>query len=395
MHTDPSTPSADELLDALPYGVVALTQDGTIVRENVAARDLVPGLGTDTVRRCSDLFSCQVPGGPCEHSCFVARVAQARSPAPEVRVDAANGMPTGALWITASSTSAGGTLLHLRPGWRGDRRRRSEERWYKQPQLRIHALGRTQIESADDSVTGDWLSQRPGQILKYLVCERARVVMAEEIAEAIWPDAGRRAVGNTRYAVHRLRSQLEPRRNPREEPAFVVSRAGGYALDRDRIWIDIDEFERAINEGRAAMLRLDTTAAARHLTHAVNLYRGPLLADEPYADWVDDERIRLAGMAANALRVLSALAYESGDGDAAVRHLQRLAELEPLDSAVHRELVRALLGQGRRSDAKRRYDNFARRLWRELGQEMEFSLRSLSAESSRRSASSTAPPGER
>ena len=47
---------------------------------------------------------------------------------------------------------------------------------------------------------------------------------------------------------------------------------------------------------------------------------------------------------------------------------------------MHRELVQALLGQGLRSDAKRRYDNFAQRLRRELGQEPEFDLRSLSSQ---------------
>ncbi len=378
MTPDDNHPTAAELLDALPYGVVALSSEGAILRANATARDLVPGIAADDVRNCRDLYCCTAPGGPCERGCFVTRVARSVKPSTEIRIDTAGGVSPGALWVTASPLRAGdGAMLHLRPGWRGDRRRRSHEPWQTGPELRIRVLGRTQVESLEDSFDGNWLSERPGQILKYLVCERTRVVVVDEIAESIWPDAGRRGVANARFAIHRLRLKLEPRRAAHDAPAFVVSRGSGYALDRDRIWIDADEFERAIDEGRAAMARLDSAAAAQHLERANGLYRGAFLADEPYADWAIDERNRLAGMAVSALRVLTALAHERGDSTEAIRHLQRLAELEPLDSAVHRELIRALLAEGRRSDAKRRFDGFAQRLRRALGQEPEFDIRSL------------------
>lgn len=374
-------PTAAELLDALPYGVVALSSEGLVLRANATARDLVPGVATDVVANCHDMFCCTGPGGPCERGCFVTRVARSAGPSTEIRIDTAGGASPGALWVTASPLPGGdGAMLHLRPGWRGDRRRRSDEPWRTGPELRIRALGRTQVEALEDSFAGEWLSQRPGQILKYLVCERTRVVVVDEIAESIWPHAGRRGVANARYAIHRLRLKLEPRRAAHDAPAFVVSRGSGYALDRERVWIDADEFERAIDEGRAAMTRFDPAAATQHLEQAEALYRGPFLADEPYAHWAVDERNRLSGMAIYALRVLTALARERGDGLQAIRHLQRLAELEPLDSSVHRELIQALLAEGLRSDAKRRFDSFAQRLWRELGQEPEFDLRSVGQE---------------
>ena len=57
-------PSAQELLDALPYGVVVLEADGTVVSATPAAHRLVPGLENAEVRACEDLFSCKHPGGP-------------------------------------------------------------------------------------------------------------------------------------------------------------------------------------------------------------------------------------------------------------------------------------------------------------------------------------------
>jgi len=125
------------------------------------------------------------------------------------------------------------------------------------------------------------------------------------------------------------------------------------------------------------MDRLDQPTATRHLEHAIDLYRGEFLADEPYADWAYDERTRLASLATYALRVLIVLAHERGDELAAINHLERLSELEPYDSAVCRELVTALLYAGHHSEAKRRYTGFARRLRREFGEEPGFDLKSL------------------
>jgi len=254
--------TADELLDALPYGVVAVEAAGIIVRGNATARALVPGLKTAAARRCHDLFACQAPEGPCERGCLVARVARTNDAAPEIRIDAAGGAEPGALWVTASPLPAGGgAILHLRAGARGDRRRRSGERWQTAPELRIFVLGRTHVESLEDSLETKWLSERPGQILKYLVSVRTRAAMVDEIAEAIWPDKGLRAINSTRYTICQLRLKLEPRRSAHQPSAFVLERGGGYSLDRGRIWIDADEFELAVQTSRAAMARLDSAAA--------------------------------------------------------------------------------------------------------------------------------------
>ncbi len=372
-------PWTDEVLDSLPYGVVLLDRDGTVLHANAPARQLVPSLATEAGGSCRDLFPCRAPGGPCHNGCLVARTAGDSKPTAEIRIDTAAGASPGALWVTASPLPGGrGAILHLRPGWRGDRRRRSEERGHGGPELRITALGRTRVEALEDSLDEDWLGQRSGQILKYLVCERSRVVMVDEIAEAIWPDSSRRAVDNARYAIHRLRTRLEPRRAAYDASAFVVSHGSGYALDLDRIWIDVDEFERTVEQGRAAVTRLDFDAATEHLDRAMGLYGGDFLADEPYADWADEERVRLVAMATGALRMLVTLARERGNAADAIRHLQRMTELEPLDSDIHRELVQALLDEGLRSEAKRRYDNFTHRLRRVLGEEPDFDLRSLS-----------------
>jgi DNA-binding winged helix-turn-helix (wHTH) protein len=101
--------------------------------------------------------------------------------------------------------------------------------------LTIKALGRIRVDSREGPVGGNWLAQRPGQILKYLTCERDRVVQAEEIAEALWPFSGRQALGSVRHYIHALRHKLEPGRSARAGSTFIVTVRGGYAIDRRHV----------------------------------------------------------------------------------------------------------------------------------------------------------------
>jgi two-component system LytT family response regulator len=104
------------------------------------------------------------------------------------------------------------------------------------------------------------------------------------------------------------------------------------------------------------------------------------MADEPYAEWALHERDRLRELASRVLRVLAELDRANGDVEAAYRHLRRLAELEPLDTDVQRELLEVCLRRGRRTEAARRYHALRVRTMRELGQEPGFSLADLADE---------------
>jgi DNA-binding SARP family transcriptional activator len=367
------------VLEALPCGVVAVDSEGAVLGSNRAARGLLPGLETTKAPpRCNELMPCNEPGGPCEAGCLAIRAAGGDEALPEFRVDVREGGAASAVWVTgAPLRHRPGAVLHLRPGNAKDRRRRTDPHWLTGPKLRIQVLGRMRIESDEGEIGGEWLHQRPGEILKLLICERDRVVPVDEIAEAIWPDSGRRALGNTRHFIHSLRSKLEPKRTRHGHSSFIIGRSGGYAIDRDRIWIDADEFEEAVEAGLAGLQRGDGEKARERLEHAMTLYGRDLLADEPYADWAYKERDRLRELATRALHVLVKMAREREDADSHLGHLSRLADLEPFDSCVQREFLAALLLAGRRSEAFRRYGAFAARTRREFGEEPDFTLKSL------------------
>ena len=326
------------------------------------------------------MFACRRAGGPCAHGCLVQRASQTGETLPEIRIDSRRNGAISAFWVTVIPLGLdSGVLLHLRPGDARDRRRRSDPHWIKGPELTIKALGRIRVDSSEGPLGGSWLQQRPGQILKYLVCERDRVVQAEEIAEALWPSSGRQALSSVRHFVHALRDKLEPGRPPRAESTFVVTVRGGYAINRRRVRIDADTYCEAVRDGLAAADRDDAGRAEELLELAISLYRGDLLEDEPYAEWAMPERDRLRAMATDSLRALTHIALERGDHATAVKHLDRLAEFEPFDSDIHKELLRVLLVAGRRSEARRRFSTFSARLSKEFGASPGFALSDLAA----------------
>jgi DNA-binding SARP family transcriptional activator len=325
------------------------------------------------------MFACQRSDGPCHLGCLAQRAAQGGKTLPEIRIDTLAGSPVSAVWVTATPLGVGtGVLLHLRPGDARDRRRRSDPHWIRGPELTIKVLGRIRVDSREGPLGGNWLQQRPGQILKYLICERDRVVQADEIAEALWPSSGRQGLSSVRHFIHGLRDKLEPGRSRRGGTPFIVTVRGGYAVNRRHVRIDADLFTEAVRDGLGALEREEDDRAGQMLELAMSLYRGDLLEDEPYAEWAMPERDRLRMMANDSLRALARIALGRGDQAEAIKHLDRLADLEPYDADVQRELLRVLLSAGRRSQAMRHYSTFKARLRKEFSAEPGFSLSELS-----------------
>lgn len=372
-----------DVMDRYPYGILVQDGRGRLVAHNKAAQRMLGGwvrLAPACEVGC-DVLGCHRAAGPLEDVCLHERAREHEGPLPELRIDLPRGADVEAAWVTVAALEPDRELIvtELRPGQRGDRRRRSEPHWTAGPRLRIFALGRTRVLSAESALEGRWLDNRAGHILKFLVAERHRSVYCDEIVERVWPTAGTPDTRGLRYFVHVLRARLEPRGSPNPPSSFVLATRGGYVLDDTHVWIDADAFEELVRAGITARERGDALTALEHLRRGLELYRGDFLADEPYAEWAVRERDRLRQVASDGLHVLAALDERMGDLAAAAASLRRLADLEPYDVDVHRELLVVLLRRGRRSEALRRYEALRRRMLTTFGEKLDFSLAELIA----------------
>jgi DNA-binding SARP family transcriptional activator len=243
---------------------------------------------------------------------------------------------------------------------------------------RAVTLGCTDLVG-DDSC-GRWLGQRPGELLKFLICRRYQVVHAQDIAAALWGHGGFVSSGTVRQCVHELRQKSEGGRPGR--PELVLTRQCGYALNRGVV-VDADDFAVHVRRGIAAMGRGQKEIAMVHLRQAVAMYRGDFLSDEPLAEWARPERDRLREHMEDALEGLAQLYLKEGEARTATLCMSRLAELRPFDIDTHRRLLSLLLAEGRHSHAQRAHEGFCERLSRDFSRAPGFTLADLVPEDRR------------
>jgi DNA-binding SARP family transcriptional activator len=365
-----------------------MDDEGRVLSVNDRATTLLSSGGRPSARpglTCCDLI-CGPPNGHGRLDdgarCLTHRALSTGRALPETRIEFRANGASSAVWVTASpiEVAEARVVFYLRPEDTRDRRRGARaEPLAEAPALRVNTLGRTRVEADGADLGGEWLDHRPGQLLKYLICERHRVVTSDEIGDALWPQAGPLTRNSVRHQIHVLRERLEPDRVSRSVSRFILTRRGGYMLDPDRVWLDADQFELEIRSGLRLFAQGNPTEAAHRLERGLALYRGDLFTENLYAEWALEERDRLRELAGQGLRAMVGLTRSAGDLDTAAGHARRLAAMEPFDMDVQREFIEICMSRGRRSEAMRRYAIVRKRVKREFGQDPGFTLGDLRA----------------
>src|SRR5688500_8901508 len=102
-------------------------------------------------------------------------------------------------------------------------------------------------------------------VLAMLLLHRNEVVSVDRLVDALWAEQPpSSAVKNVQIHVSRLRKALEPQRALR-------TRANGYVLEVAPGELDVDRFERLVEDGRRALAAGDPAHAETTLTAALAL----------------------------------------------------------------------------------------------------------------------------
>ncbi|SDK66562.1 BTAD domain-containing putative transcriptional regulator [Streptomyces indicus] len=225
--------------------------------------------------------------------------------------------------------------------------------------LKVDLLGPVRAGSASGPVEIGGVRLR--MLLARLALEGGRPVGADGLVDGLWGEQPPADAANALQAlVSRLRKALRGH-------ASLESVAGGYRLDVLEADVDAHRFEQLAASGRRALAAGRSGEAARALRAALDLWRGPALADVRDAPF--------AGPVATRLDDLRAAAAEDGF-DAEIREGRAadvLADLEaagartPLSERLAGLRMRALAAAGRQSDALAVYEQLRSRLGDELG----------------------------
>jgi DNA-binding SARP family transcriptional activator len=208
---------------------------------------------------------------------------------------------------------------------------------------------------------------RQRAVLAILLLHRGEVVPVDRIAEELWGDRPpETAIKTVQVYVSRLRKVL-----PQD---VLATRSPGYVLGIAPDELDLDRFERLVDEGRSLLARGQPSTASERLHDALSLWRGPALADFAYESFAQTaiarlEEIRLAAL---ELRIDADLAL--GRHDELVGELEALVAEQPLRERLRKSLMTALYRSGRQAEALDAYQDARRTLVDELGIEPSAAL---------------------
>ena len=219
--------------------------------------------------------------------------------------------------------------------------------------LRIQTLGGLTVRLPDSSLPSTAAMQpRRLALLALLAKAGDQGVTRDKAIALLWPESGEEAGrrGLTQ-ALYGLRTELRV--------GQLVQGVQELYLNREVASVDVIEFEEALASGAHE--------------RATSLYKGPFLdgfrvPNAPEFDrWIDDQRSELAREHGQLLERLGRRATERADWAAAADWWRRRAAVDPLDSRIALELMRALAAGGDRGGALQHARAHATLVDRELG----------------------------
>jgi DNA-binding SARP family transcriptional activator len=206
--------------------------------------------------------------------------------------------------------------------------------------------------------TSAWRRKKAQQLFKYLLSRPNRRVLKDMAVDEFWPDSSPEAASsNLRSSIHALRQVLG------EDGGELILADGASISVRPEpdVWVDADAFEAAVAGLRSA------ADQGSLLEQAAGLYAGDYLPDDLYEDWTVERREALRRAWTDVEFRLAAYRERQGDLGGAEAELQRVLQADGCNEGAAQELMRLLLGQGRRPDALRVFQSLHAALHDELG----------------------------
>ena len=231
------------------------------------------------------------------------------------------------------------------------------------PELSITCFGRFEIKRAGLPVT--LCSNRNAQVIfRYLVAQTRHSAPAEKLVAVIWPeDEPEIAKNKLHIAISALRRSLHADLSRIRGQGYLVCHNHVYSLDSSAmIHTDVEEFQLYYQMGQRS-----TEERIIFYEKACQLYTGPFLSEDLYADWSFLLREQFNQMYITMCRTLGTYYFQMHSYEEAAKWATLILAQDRCDEAAHHQLMQIYAAQGTRSKAIQQYHYCEQMLHRELG----------------------------
>src|SRR6516164_6358190 len=212
-------------------------------------------------------------------------------------------------------------------------------------------------------------------LLAALAVHCGEAVSAAALVDALWGDRPPRTAAKTlQNYVLRVRRALG---SAGDGDLGIVTLPAGYCLRAAPGMVDAELAESMIGAGRRGMAGGDPAAAVRLLRQAVDLWRGPALAEFAGRPFAAAEALRLEELREAALEDLFDAELALGRHHEVVGSLEALVTGGPLRERRWGQLMMALYRDGRQAEALDAFHRLRHLLAQELGVDPGADLRQL------------------
>jgi predicted ATPase/DNA-binding SARP family transcriptional activator len=230
--------------------------------------------------------------------------------------------------------------------------------------VHVCLLGGFSVTVGGQLIEEHWRLRKAKTLVKMLALAPRHWLHRDIVVESLWPDAEPEAASNNLHQiVHNIRRMMGAESIAIHGDVVRLCPAG-------ELSVDVDLFEEA-----AARARRSSNIA--QLQDAIAIWTGPLLPEDQYASWAEEDRERLTETHAALVILLGSKLSESGDHEAALAMLEPLASARPIDEHLHRVLIATLAALGRRWEAVETYERLREALDEEYAAEPEPETKAL------------------
>jgi len=221
-------------------------------------------------------------------------------------------------------------------------------------QFKLDLLGSVRLTVETQAVQAGLWTKSLG-LLAFLTEEKQSVHRREFLAELFWPNKSQKvAYTNLRQALNQIHKLVPCIDHVLDITAHSINFRSQCTMELDTVLFAdlIGQTKQHLHADRS-----NCAFCVKQLNHAMDLYRGAFMQGYhvkeavDFDEWLELKRHHYQQMAMSALNDLTEYYLKSGQSDLASQAARRQIAMEPYFEPAHRQLMRALFADGRRTAA--------------------------------------------